>query len=201
MTRMPGLLETIEAGYRILPPNRPHAATYRLIAYRFSQEKPDAYNPLNASLVEHVQDIAARWYPDEYKHPARYFKNPRQPFAPELNQLRGGVRFLHPAFLYYVNDQWFRPLHRHEMDWPSTGFKSLIIALDMCDRVDAYGFGGTNERGRWEHYNGRPAMMTGGHLPNYQNEFLDDLAERRVISLNRGSQINKFGDNRPPRKE
>jgi len=115
-------------------------------------------------------------------------------FPDNVFALSGGVRIMHPAFIDEINNRWFRPGTAGNIPfsaYPSTGFKTVILALRLCDKVDVFGFGANKTAGTWDHYfdagdalNTWPAL----HRADYQEQFLDDLERRELIKIYRGKR-------------
>jgi hypothetical protein len=86
-------------------------------------------------LLEGEPDSILINYLDSYKKHEQKTKS--------LVDVQKRLLILHPAFLSYINDAW----EPH----PSTGMRTLILAIHLCDKVTAYGFG-ANKAGEWDHY-------------------------------------------------
>lgn len=109
-------------------------------------------------------------------------------FPGNVTKLKGNFFFFHPAFLFYIGNKWFQPENKQLRDVPSTGFKTIIFALHLCDEVDIFGFGANKETKRWDHYynqglplNSTPKM----HRAEYQEEFFEHLVSERVVRIYR----------------
>jgi beta-galactoside alpha-2,3-sialyltransferase (sialyltransferase 4A) len=138
-----------------------------------------------------LQWLTTRLFPDRFEPVALPF-NPRDAdnfFPTNLFDLLGSVRILHPAFVEYINARWFTPENRAPSDYPSTGFKALILALHLCDQVDVFGFGADAKQGRWHHYYNAGEPLTGApaaHRAMYQEQFINELERRGVVRIHRG---------------
>ncbi|XP_070777628.1 CMP-N-acetylneuraminate-beta-galactosamide-alpha-2,3-sialyltransferase 2-like [Enoplosus armatus] len=57
------------------------------------------------------------------------------------------VMILNPAFFKYVQEMWLG----NKGWYPSTGFLTLALSMQMCDEVNVFGFGADRD-GNWNHY-------------------------------------------------
>jgi hypothetical protein len=86
----------------------------------------------------------------------------------------------------YIQNNWFTPEERFSTEeWSSTGFRTVILALHLCNTVDLFGFG-PDANGRWWHYYKKGGVII-THLPDYQDEFLDTLDKRGIVRRYRGN--------------
>jgi hypothetical protein len=114
---------------------------------------------------------------------------PQKHFPTNVASLTGPLRIVHPNFIRSLNDHWFLPSKRSYLQWPSTGFRTFMLALYMCDKVDLFGFGKADPAtGKWAHYYGAPEKNTLGHRPDYQEELIDTLAEKGIVTRYRGNE-------------
>ncbi|KAI4875855.1 hypothetical protein NFI96_022154 [Prochilodus magdalenae] len=60
---------------------------------------------------------------------------------------RDKVMILHPEFMKYVYESWLKK----QGAYPSTGFIMLVLSLHICDQVNVFGFGASQD-GNWHHY-------------------------------------------------
>jgi len=108
-----------------------------------------------------------------------------------MARLPNNLYIISPVFLNYVDNHWFMPENRTHHDYPSTGFKTLILALQWCDKVDVFGFGTNNQIGAWDHYyqDITPRFVNEmPHRADYQEQFLDEMEQRGIIRLYRGKR-------------
>ncbi|XP_077426440.1 CMP-N-acetylneuraminate-beta-galactosamide-alpha-2,3-sialyltransferase 1-like [Vanacampus margaritifer] len=94
------------------------------------------------------------------------------------------VMIINPAFMKYSHEMWMKKKGRY----PSTGFMTLVLSLQICDEVNVFGFGADRE-GNWSHYfeilrNKR--LRTGPHAGMQEYEFIRMLDQKKVISLFKG---------------
>jgi len=112
-------------------------------------------------------------------------------FPDNLFALTGGVHILHPAFVEYINTRWFTPEHQGNLDYPSTGFKTIVLAMRLCDHVDVFGFGANRKNGTWDHYFDEGEPLTGFpalHRADYQEQVLDAMERQGLIKIYRGKR-------------
>ncbi|XP_041665402.1 CMP-N-acetylneuraminate-beta-galactosamide-alpha-2,3-sialyltransferase 2-like [Cheilinus undulatus] len=57
------------------------------------------------------------------------------------------VMIINPAFMIYAHKVWLQS----KGHYPSTGFFTVILSLQMCDVVNVFGFG-ADRAGNWNHY-------------------------------------------------
>ncbi len=99
------------------------------------------------------------------------------------------------AFKENIEKVWFRPKTKlNEKEWPGTGFRTIALAVHLCDSLDLFGFG-ADEKGKMWHYFKKGGLWN-GHRPDYEAEFLQTLAERRIARLYKGDTSHKI----PPPK-
>lgn len=140
------------------------------LAYMISLREPARFPPFNITAIP---DMRMDHFP--------------------LNALAlpGPLYILHPEFLDAIDRYWFQPSNRTHRDYPSTGFKTLMLALCLCDSVDVYGFGINQQTQRWDHYfNDGGAGWTTAEIPHraeYQEGFLHWLDKRGIIRLHPGN--------------
>ncbi|KAL7868434.1 hypothetical protein SRHO_G00098180 [Serrasalmus rhombeus] len=108
------------------------------------------------------------------------------PVMSRIKANRNKVLVYSPTFLKYVHETWLDGHGRY----PSTGFLSLIFAVHVCDKVNAFGFG-ADQSGSWHHYWeenawGRAFRQTGVHDGDYEYNVTQLLAEKGKIRLFRG---------------
>lgn len=159
----------------------------------------DDFNIGSAQQYRDKLGIDLRWLLHQWK-PGAFPKvdlpvNPMDPenyFPGNLSDLKGGVRIVHPNFVRYVDERWFAPGERRKIDYPSTGFKTVILALHVCERVDVFGFGINYKKKSWDHYfddEGSPLWeFPAYHRASYQEQFMDELDRRGIIHLYRGKR-------------
>ncbi len=154
--------------------------------------KDAGWDKYNARLRSRLDEIIAPTLPDANGKPAEEKKMPIR----GLEKL-SAVRILHPQFIRYVNRRWFTPENRQWIDYPSSGFKSIIYAMHICDTIDLFGFG-DNMTGKWDHFwahniatknastEPRPSYEV-RHRPDFQERFIAELEARGIIGFYRGN--------------
>lgn len=107
----------------------------------------------------------------------------------DLTQVRdvSHLVVLTPDFLWYANESWFTPPVKKEMDIASTGFITMVLAFHLCDSIDLYGFG-PDSKGMWGKYFSTEKDMPVRHQPGYQDELLDMLGRKDVVTIYRGKK-------------
>ncbi|XP_038131562.1 CMP-N-acetylneuraminate-beta-galactosamide-alpha-2,3-sialyltransferase 1-like [Cyprinodon tularosa] len=94
------------------------------------------------------------------------------------------VMVVSPAFIKYVHEVWLGEVG----DYPSTGFISLVLALNICDEVSVFGFG-ANSRGQWNHYFEKYTdinLKTGPHAGQHEYNIIQDLDFGKIVKLYHG---------------
>ncbi|XP_015253988.1 PREDICTED: CMP-N-acetylneuraminate-beta-galactosamide-alpha-2,3-sialyltransferase 1-like [Cyprinodon variegatus] len=89
------------------------------------------------------------------------------------------VMVVSPAFIKYVHEVWLEEVG----DYPSTGFISLVLALNICDEVSVFGFG-ANSRGQWNHYFEKYTdinLKTGPHAGQHEYNIIQDLDFGKIL--------------------
>jgi len=98
------------------------------------------------------------------------------------NPLR--VRIIHPEFVKYVHENWADG----QLIYSSTGFTALLIALNVCDEVDVFGFG-ADASGRWDRYYEDVAEdVSKFHPANIEAQRMQEMEEKGIIRIFRGSR-------------
>ncbi|KAL7382714.1 hypothetical protein ABVT39_026885 [Epinephelus coioides] len=95
------------------------------------------------------------------------------------------VMILNPAFMRYVHETWLLK----KGAYPSTGFMTVVLSLQICDEVSVFGFGADSD-GNWSHYfeiltNKR--LRTGPHAGAHEYEVLQQLYQKKKIRFFKGS--------------
>lgn len=120
-----------------------------------------------------------RFPPTEFplERKANYFKAP------------GGVKLLTPDFISYIRRNWFVVDNLTGRQFPSMGFKTIVLALHICDQVDLFGFGINEKTQQWDHYfdEGFPLSNVTTHRPDYQTQFIEELEERGIVRVFKGN--------------
>jgi len=120
--------------------------------------------------------------PKEPYFPQHYFPRNFTKFSK-----RNSIQIANPELLFYIYDKWFMPDDKNDVVYPSIGFKSIILAMHLCDTIDVFGFG-ADEKGEWSHYFGKPdpnKQFTGYHIATYQEVFIRDMERRGLIRVYR----------------
>jgi beta-galactoside alpha-2,3-sialyltransferase (sialyltransferase 4A) len=95
------------------------------------------------------------------------------------------VRIIHPEFVKYAHENWTEGW----MTYPSTGFITLMIALNVCDEVDVFGFG-ADAAGRWDrYYEDVPEDASQFHPVNIEARLLREMEENGVLKIFRGNRL------------
>lgn len=94
------------------------------------------------------------------------------------------VMIINPAFMKYSHLEWLHKKGRY----PSTGFMTLILSMQMCDEISLFGFGADSD-GNWDHYfeilrNKR--LRTGPHPGNEEWKVIESLVQNQKIVFFRG---------------
>jgi len=94
------------------------------------------------------------------------------------------VRIIHPEFVKYVHEEWTDG----RMAYPSTGFIALMIALHVCDEVDAFGFGADAD-GRWDrYYEDVPEDISQFHPADSEAQLMREMEEKGILRIYRGNR-------------
>lgn len=110
-------------------------------------------------------------------------------FPDNIADVKGGILVMHPTFLYHIRDKWYFH-YRRPMDFPSIGFKTLILSMYMCDQIDVFGFTTGSPSQQWDHYfeqRSQSASNAAAHGPQYQQAFLENMEKLGVIHIYRGN--------------
>ncbi|XP_049606850.1 CMP-N-acetylneuraminate-beta-galactosamide-alpha-2,3-sialyltransferase 1 isoform X2 [Syngnathus scovelli] len=94
------------------------------------------------------------------------------------------VMIVNPAFLKYVHEIWLKKKGRY----PSTGFMTLVLSLQLCDEVSVFGFGADRD-GNWNHYFEilrNKKLRTGPHPGMQEYEVIRELHQRQIIRFFQG---------------
>lgn len=91
---------------------------------------------------------------------------------------------LNPDFIKFVHEMWLG-----KKGWyPSTGFLTLALSMQMCDEVNVFGFGADSD-GNWSHYFEKLSdkkLGTGGHPGMKEYEIILQLHRQQRIVLFKG---------------
>jgi beta-galactoside alpha-2,3-sialyltransferase (sialyltransferase 4A) len=94
------------------------------------------------------------------------------------------VRIIHPEFIRYVHENWTES----RLQYPSTGFIELMIALHVCDEVNVFGFG-ANAQGLWDrYYDNDPQLPSGFHPGDFEGDLRREMETRGILKVFRGSR-------------
>ncbi|XP_061671450.1 CMP-N-acetylneuraminate-beta-galactosamide-alpha-2,3-sialyltransferase 1-like [Syngnathoides biaculeatus] len=105
----------------------------------------------------------------------------------EKPKMRGNkdlVMILNPGFMKYTHERWLGKKGRY----PSTGFMTLLLTLQMCDEVSVFGFGADSD-GNWSHYFERLAykkLRTGPHPGMQEYEVIQKLHQKKIVHFFKG---------------
>uniref|UniRef100_A0A672GIG8 CMP-N-acetylneuraminate-beta-galactosamide-alpha-2,3-sialyltransferase 1 n=1 Tax=Salarias fasciatus TaxID=181472 RepID=A0A672GIG8_SALFA len=91
------------------------------------------------------------------------------------------VMILNPAFIRYVHEAWLQK----KGHYPSTGFITIALSLQICDEVSIFGFG-ADKRGSWNHYFEKikkKRFKTGQHAGNQEHTVIEKLHSKEKIQV------------------
>jgi hypothetical protein len=92
------------------------------------------------------------------------------------------VRIIHPEFVMYLHENWTKGW----MTYPSTGFITLMIALNVCEEVDVFGFG-ADASGRWDrYYEDVPEDVSQFHPARIEARLLEEMEANGILKVYRG---------------
>uniref|UniRef100_A0A3P8S698 ST3 beta-galactoside alpha-2,3-sialyltransferase 1 n=1 Tax=Amphiprion percula TaxID=161767 RepID=A0A3P8S698_AMPPE len=94
------------------------------------------------------------------------------------------VMVLNPAFMRYVHDAWLGKRGYY----PSTGFLTFALSLQICDEVNVFGFGADSD-GNWNHYFEQRKyknLKTGAHPGTYEYQTIEKLHNKQMIEFFKG---------------
>ncbi|XP_077446399.1 CMP-N-acetylneuraminate-beta-galactosamide-alpha-2,3-sialyltransferase 1-like [Stigmatopora argus] len=94
------------------------------------------------------------------------------------------VMILNPAFMKYVHTTWLEKKGKY----PSTGFMTLLLSLQICDEVNVFGFGADGD-GNWNHYFEiikNKKLKTGPHAGTHEYDVIQKLHEKQIITFFKG---------------
>ncbi|XP_068587364.1 CMP-N-acetylneuraminate-beta-galactosamide-alpha-2,3-sialyltransferase 1-like [Cebidichthys violaceus] len=94
------------------------------------------------------------------------------------------VMVLNPAFIKYVHDEWLQK----KGSYPSTGFMTLVLALNICDEVHVFGYGADSD-GNWSHYFEKlknKKLKTGAHPGGEEYKMILELAKHQILKFYTG---------------
>lgn len=108
-------------------------------------------------------------------------------------QAPGGIKLMSPDFIRYIRHNWFRVEESQDFKMPSIGFKTIVLAFHLCDSVDLFGFGINQKTQQWDHYydEGFPITGVAMHRAGYQEQFLSELEENKVVRIYKGN-VDRF---------
>jgi beta-galactoside alpha-2,3-sialyltransferase (sialyltransferase 4A) len=102
------------------------------------------------------------------------------------------VRLIHPEFVKYLHEHWTGD-RKH---YPSTGFIALMMALNVCDEVDVFGFG-ADALGRWDRYYEDDAVdMSGFHPGDFEGRLRREMESTGILKVFSGSRDEASWDSR-----
>ncbi|XP_029299544.1 CMP-N-acetylneuraminate-beta-galactosamide-alpha-2,3-sialyltransferase 1-like [Cottoperca gobio] len=94
------------------------------------------------------------------------------------------VLILNPALMKYVHEIWLG----RKGNYPSTGFLTLALSMQICDEVSVFGFGADRD-GNWNHYFEvlrNKKLKTGAHAGMHEYEVIQKLHKKKTISFYKG---------------
>jgi drug/metabolite transporter (DMT)-like permease len=89
-------------------------------------------------------------------------------------------RIVHPELIYHSGSAWLEGRGSK----PSTGFFTIILALQICEEVHVFGFG-ANKAGNWDHYYdlGKLATRKGPHDIDFEAEVRRRMHQKGYITV------------------
>ena len=94
------------------------------------------------------------------------------------------VRIIHPEFVIYLHENWTEEW----MAYPSTGFITLMVALNVCDEVGVFGFG-ADAAGRWDrYYEDEPKDESNFHPANIEARLMREMEAHGILKIYRGDR-------------
>jgi hypothetical protein len=94
------------------------------------------------------------------------------------------VRIIHPESIRYVHENWTES----RLQYPSTGFIALMVALHVCDEVNVFGFG-ADAQGRWDrYYADEPSRLIGFHPGDLEGDLRQEMEAKGILKVFRGSR-------------
>lgn len=94
------------------------------------------------------------------------------------------VRIIHPEFVKYLYENWTEG----RLAYPSTGFITLMVALNVCDEVDVFGFG-ADASGRWDrYYEDFPEDVSQFHPADIEAQRMREMEESGILKIFRGNR-------------
>ncbi|XP_033493712.1 CMP-N-acetylneuraminate-beta-galactosamide-alpha-2,3-sialyltransferase 1-like [Epinephelus lanceolatus] len=113
--------------------------------------------------------------------------DPREISAGKLKKIanKDRVMIVNPALLKYVHEMWLEKKGRY----PSTGFLTLALSLQICDAVSVFGFG-ADSAGSWSHYFETfrfKNFKTGVHAGPHEYNVIQQLYQKKKILFFKGS--------------
>jgi beta-galactoside alpha-2,3-sialyltransferase (sialyltransferase 4A) len=95
------------------------------------------------------------------------------------------VRIIHPEFVMYLHEKWTQGW----MAYPSTGFITLMVALNVCDEVDVFGFG-ADASGRWDrYYENVPEDVSQFHPAHIEAQLMHEMEANGIIRIFKGNRL------------
>ncbi|XP_049458080.1 CMP-N-acetylneuraminate-beta-galactosamide-alpha-2,3-sialyltransferase 1-like [Epinephelus fuscoguttatus] len=94
------------------------------------------------------------------------------------------VMILNPALMRYVHETWLGKKGKY----PSTGFLTLALSLQICDEVSVFGFGADSD-GNWDHYYEvlkQKKLRTGPHAGMHEYDIIQQLQDQKKIVFFKG---------------
>jgi hypothetical protein len=102
----------------------------------------------------------------------------------ELHWEKERVRLIHPEFVMHLHRDWMEA----RGGFPSTGFIALMIAVQVCDEVDVFGFG-ADAQGRWDrYYEDDPAVPTDLHPAAFEGRFRTEMESKGIVKVFLGNR-------------
>uniref|UniRef100_A0A3Q2Z5U2 CMP-N-acetylneuraminate-beta-galactosamide-alpha-2,3-sialyltransferase 1-like n=1 Tax=Hippocampus comes TaxID=109280 RepID=A0A3Q2Z5U2_HIPCM len=102
-----------------------------------------------------------------------------------LSDLRQ-VMIINPGFMKYAHEMWLKKRGRY----PSTGFMTVVLSLQICDEVGLSIFGfGADRDGNWSHYFEilrNKKLRTGPHPGAQEYDVIRELNQKQIVRFFQG---------------
>uniref|UniRef100_A0A3Q3E8A1 CMP-N-acetylneuraminate-beta-galactosamide-alpha-2,3-sialyltransferase 1 n=1 Tax=Hippocampus comes TaxID=109280 RepID=A0A3Q3E8A1_HIPCM len=104
---------------------------------------------------------------------------------PSYSDLRQ-VMIINPGFMKYAHEMWLKKRGRY----PSTGFMTVVLSLQICDEVGLSIFGfGADRDGNWSHYFEilrNKKLRTGPHPGAQEYDVIRELNQKQIVRFFQG---------------
>uniref|UniRef100_A0A8C6WW60 alpha-N-acetylgalactosaminide alpha-2,6-sialyltransferase n=1 Tax=Neogobius melanostomus TaxID=47308 RepID=A0A8C6WW60_9GOBI len=161
---------------------------YLLEKYNYTGAPHDKY----VMMPEGMRDF--KWMIGLYKNETETetYLRPRTYYSGEFNETRFYV--LHMDFLRYTRNRFLMSPTLNDESWPivrpTNGAFMMFLALQLCDKVDAYGFITDDHKKYSNYYYERgantPVIFYANHDLDMERDLWKTLHELKVINLYQG---------------